>query len=231
MSRRPRASIAVKGLDNWTGFITKHDLRPAAKNPHELFQATDRRFVIPATTPALYLYPRDRDPQDDLRLYVDLAERRRVHEGDLVRSNADSRRWYRQARGLIESPIALRYDRFTVVLAGSLLAMTVAGVILNSNLDTRIVDDVELMPVVALWCTFNAIVLMIVLVTAFSAPSHRSEERFTIDEPVVLRGAGATLTGRIRDLSLSGMGVRLDDASTLTLGDWLAVTVGRLTAH
>ncbi|MFQ5566808.1 MAG: glycosyltransferase family 2 protein, partial [Paracoccaceae bacterium] len=117
------------------------------------------------------------------------------------------------------------YDRFTVVLAGVLLVATAAGFILNSDLDTRVVDDVELMPVVALWSSFNAIVLMIVLVTAFSTPSKRAEERFTVDEPVVLRGAGETLTGRICDLSLSGVAVRLDDGATPAPGDWLAVSI------
>ncbi|MEE8456080.1 MAG: glycosyltransferase [Limibaculum sp.] len=122
-----------------------------------------------------------------------------------------------------------QYDLFTVVLAGSLLAATAAGFILNSDLDTRIVDDVELMPVVALWCTFNAIVLMIVLVTAFSAPSKRVEERFALDEPVLLHGAGGALTGRIRDISLSGLAVRLDTGldtgATLAPGDGLAVMI------
>jgi cellulose synthase (UDP-forming) len=117
------------------------------------------------------------------------------------------------------------YDRFTVVLAGSLLAATAAGFILNSDLDTRIVDDVELMPVVALWCTFNAIVLMIVLVTAFSTPSKRAEERFALDEPVLLRGSGGTLTGRIRDISLSGVALRIDCAAGFAAGDWLAIAI------
>ena len=117
------------------------------------------------------------------------------------------------------------FDLFTVVLAGSLLAATAAGFILNSDLDTRIVEDVELMAVVALWCTFNAIVLMIVLVTAFSTPSKRAEERFNLDEPVLLRGAGGGLTGRIRDISLSGLAVRLDSAAALAPGDWLAIVI------
>lgn len=118
-----------------------------------------------------------------------------------------------------------RHDRFTVILAGSLLAATAAGFVLNSDLDTRVVDDVDLMPVVALWCTFNAIVLMIVLVTAFSAPSKRTEERFALEEPVLLRGAGDTLSGRIRDLSLSGVAVRLDTGAAAPTGGWLAVSI------
>ncbi|MHA1108276.1 MAG: PilZ domain-containing protein, partial [Alphaproteobacteria bacterium] len=82
-----------------------------------------------------------------------------------------------------------------------------------------------LMPVVALWCTFNVIVLLIVLVTAFSTPSKRAEERFALDEPILLRGDGGTLTGRIHDISLSGVAVRLDTESALAPGDWLAISI------
>jgi cellulose synthase (UDP-forming) len=119
-----------------------------------------------------------------------------------------------------------RYDRFTVILAGTLLTATAGGFILNSNLDTRVVEDVSMVPVVALWSLFNTVLLLIVLVCAFSSPSQRKEERFTLDEPVFLRTAGAARTGRISDLSLSGMAIRLDDTSLLTSGDWLAVTIG-----
>jgi len=118
-----------------------------------------------------------------------------------------------------------RFDRFTVGLAGTILAATALGFILNSDLDTRIVDDVSLVPVVALWCGFNAVVLLIVLVTAFSVPTQRNEERFTLDEPILLRFGGAASIGRIRDLSLSGMSVRSGEAAALIRGDWLAVTV------
>ena len=63
----------------------------------------------------------------------------------------------------------------------------------------------------------------------FSTPSKRIEERFTLDEPVLLRGAGDTLTGRIRDISLSGVAVTLDTGldtgATLAPGDWLAVMI------
>ncbi|MHA1529499.1 MAG: PilZ domain-containing protein, partial [Alphaproteobacteria bacterium] len=117
------------------------------------------------------------------------------------------------------------YDLFTVALAGSLLAATAAGFLLNSSLDTRVIDDVELMPVVALWGTFNVIVLLIVLVTAFSTPSKRAEERFALDEPVLLRGSGGALTGRIRDISLSGAAIRLDSETALAPGDWLAISI------
>jgi cellulose synthase (UDP-forming) len=118
-----------------------------------------------------------------------------------------------------------RYDRFTVGLAGTILTATALGFVLNSDLDTRIIDDVSLVPVVALWCGFNAVVLLIVLVTAFSAPAQRNEERFALDEPILLRTGAAVSAGRIRDLSLSGMSVSTDDAAAMAPGDWLAVTI------
>ena len=50
-------------------------------------------------------------------------------------------------------------------------------------------------------------------------------ERFALDEPVLLRGAGDAPTGRIRELSLSGVAVRLDSEAASAPGDWLAVTI------
>jgi cellulose synthase (UDP-forming) len=118
------------------------------------------------------------------------------------------------------------YDRFTVALAGIILTATALGFILNSDLDSRIIDDVSLVPVVALWCGFNSVVLLIVLVTAFAAPTQRNEDRFALDEPILLRVGENTMTGRIRDLSLSGMSASVDGTKPLRLGDWLSVTIG-----
>lgn len=117
------------------------------------------------------------------------------------------------------------YDRFTVGLAGSLLLATALGFTLNSGFDNRMFTDVSLFPVVAFWCVFNAVVLLVVLVAAFSAPSQRGEERFEIDEPVLLRGREASHAGRIRDLSLSGMAVRPLAGPAFARGDWLAVAI------
>jgi cellulose synthase (UDP-forming) len=117
------------------------------------------------------------------------------------------------------------HDGFTVVLAGSLLLATAVGFLLNSSLDTRVFADVSLFPVVAFWCGFNALVLLVVLVAAFSAPSQRGEERFEIDEPVLLRGRDAACAARIRDLSLSGMAARPSSGHSFTRDDWLAVTI------
>jgi cellulose synthase (UDP-forming) len=117
------------------------------------------------------------------------------------------------------------YDRFTVGLAVTILTATALGFVLNSDLDTRIIDDVSLVPVVAMWCGFNAVVLLIALVTAFSAPTQRDEERFTLDELISLRVGEIVSTGRIRDLSLSGVSVQSKGAAATKKGDWLAITV------
>jgi hypothetical protein len=110
LERRPPGSIAVEGLENWKGFISSRDLRPAIRNPHELYDESDRRFRIPAATGVYYLYPRDRAPQGDLARYIELGELRRINQGRLVRSNAAGNRWYRQARAIVDSPIALPYN-------------------------------------------------------------------------------------------------------------------------
>ena len=117
-------------------------------------------------------------------------------------------------------------DRFTVLLAGGLLAATAGGFLLNSDIDSRVIGDVTLFPVVAFWCAFNAVVLLVVLVTAFGAPAFRAEERFLIDKPALLHGPTGPLMARTRDLSLTGAALCLaPGASPPTRGDWLGLTL------
>ncbi len=119
-----------------------------------------------------------------------------------------------------------RFDRFTVGLAGGLLVATAGGFLLNSDLDWRVIGDVTLFPVVAFWCSFNAMVLLVVLVTAISAPAQRAEERFLIRIEARLRLAGRTLEARTRDLSLGGAALQLaDGANAPVRGTWLALSL------
>lgn len=99
-------------------------------------------------------------------------------------------------------------DRFTVILALVLLGMMAIGLALNSDLDHRIVRSVRLIPVVTLWCTINASILLIAITTAMSAPTPRAEERFQLDELASLRLDGNVISGRLTDISLSGAAFR-----------------------
>ncbi|MDH3666900.1 MAG: glycosyltransferase [Paracoccaceae bacterium] len=127
------------------------------------------------------------------------------------------------------------YDRFTVFMATGLLAATALGFLLNSSFDARIISDVSLVPVVAVWCSFNSVVLLVVLVTAFSVGARRREVRFEMDEPVLIRREhGGTHQAQLRDISLGGMAASYAGADPPVKGDWLVVTVadvGRIAAR
>lgn len=107
---RVKDAVLVRGLDDWSGPISKRDLLAAVLNPHQLFDGDGRVFTIPASTPHLYLYPRDAAPRAGLKEYIELAERKGIHKRKLVASNGSPTRWYRQVRALVTSPWAVPYS-------------------------------------------------------------------------------------------------------------------------
>lgn len=102
--------VALKGYNGWRGEISLGDILPAVLNPHQLFIGNDRRFSIPTTTKHVYLYPKPGKPRSGLLEYVKLAELDGVQQGDLVLSNADENRWYRQVRSLVSSEWVVPYN-------------------------------------------------------------------------------------------------------------------------
>jgi cellulose synthase (UDP-forming) len=83
-----------------------------------------------------------------------------------------------------------------------------------------------LVPLVASWCGINIVVLLLVCMLCLQMPVRRGEERFEMDEPVWLRTAsGAVALGRIRDISLSGVGVALDTAAPADLDAGASIRV------
>ena len=54
---------------------------------------------------------------------------------------------------------------------------------------------------------------------SLQAPIRRAEERFDLDEPVSIFAVNGTLaTGRTKDVSLSGVGIKVDLSRALTAG-------------
>jgi len=55
------------------------------------------------------------------------------------------------------------------------------------------------------------VILFLVCMMSLQAQARRSEERFSLDEPVwIFSASGALSTGRIRDVSLSGIAIEAD---------------------
>ena len=134
------------------------------------------------------------------------------------------------------------YERTIFLACLALIGLTLAGLMVNVIPEWRVVDDVALVPLVAMWCAVNLVVLFLVSLLCLQMPVRRQEERFALAEPVILRhpGTGAVSTLISIDMSLSGAGLQAPDgtASPWRPGDrvqayvsavgWLPARVARI---
>jgi cellulose synthase (UDP-forming) len=111
---------------------------------------------------------------------------------------------------------SLEYDRGSFWSASTLLALTFAGILINTVPEWRIIGQVGLIPVVALCSVMNIVGLLLVAMISLQRPVRRAEERFELDDPVYVFSAnGSVSTGTIKDASLSGLGIRIDPERAL----------------
>ena len=110
----------------------------------------------------------------------------------------------------------------TTVLAASLLMIALSALAIGINLmpDYRIVSTDGLMPVVAFWLTVNMVMLFYVAMMCLEKPRVRGEERFPLKHKVTLIGQDGTMaTSDQGDISISGLGLLVDDSSHFAVGD------------
>lgn len=138
-----------------------------------------------------------------------------------------------------KSAQAANRDPLVLWVATTILIATIAGLLLNAFPETRIVDRNALIPVVAGWAIYNAVVLVLVGVMSVGRPLLRAEERFDMGgEPAALKLDDRIVSVRLVDLSLGGAlvepaePVETDDGRPMTLAiarvpDLAAALVGR----
>lgn len=116
------------------------------------------------------------------------------------------------------------YDRPIFWTALAMMMLTILGLVINSQSEWRIIGEAGLLPVVACWAAINIVVLFLVCMMSLQAPARRGEERFKLDEPIWIFAAnGALSTGRIKDISLTGIAIVADENRALaTKGGELA---------
>ena len=134
-------------------------------------------------------------------------------------------------------------DGATLVITTSLILATALGLLLNANINTRIVEVGALVPVVAFWAIVNMVVLSIVAAIAVAPPSLRIAERFALAEPVRIRTETALITASTRDISMSGALLETDaydqavavarplppaSDGTLATGAWILVEIANV---
>jgi cellulose synthase (UDP-forming) len=119
------------------------------------------------------------------------------------------------------------YARGIFWSVAALMALTVVGLVVNASPDWRIANA-AVIPIVAFWALNNIVVLFLTCMMTLQAPARRDEERFEFDEPIwVVSAAGALSTGRVKDMSLSGVGItpNPDRALTVQAGERLNVFI------
>lgn len=119
----------------------------------------------------------------------------------------------------------------TTVLGASLTVIVLSVLAIGINLmpDYRIVSQDGLMPVVAFWLTFNMIMMFLVAMMCLEKPRIRGEERFALREKVTLIGEnGAMVTSDRGDISISGVGLFVDDSSGFQPGDRVQAVIPRV---
>jgi cellulose synthase (UDP-forming) len=105
------------------------------------------------------------------------------------------------------------YDRTIFWTAASLMTLTILGLVINARPEWRIIGQVGLLPIVACWAAINIVVLFLICMMSLQAPVRRGEERFKLDEPIwIFAASGALSTGRMKDISLSGVAIIADEA-------------------
>jgi cellulose synthase (UDP-forming) len=108
------------------------------------------------------------------------------------------------------------YDRQIFWTSAALMALTILGLIVNSDPDLRIIGEGGLLLLVGGWAAINVVVLFLVCMMSLQAPARRGEERFKLDEPIWIFAAnGALSTGRMIDISLSGVAIMADENRAL----------------
>ena len=120
------------------------------------------------------------------------------------------------------------YAREIFWTSAAFMGLTILGLIVNTMPEWRIIDSSNVLPILAFWSAINVIVLFLVCMMSLQAPLRRGEERFDLDEPIWVIGPGASISsGRIKDISLSGVAIERDSDRALAArnGDHVRVFI------
>ena len=94
--------------------------------------------------------------------------------------------------------------------------LTFVGLIVNTIPEWRIIQNADVLPIVAFWSVINIVVLSLICMMSLEIPARRIEPRLELDEPIWIFGPSGTMSaGRVKNMSLSG--VALEAASDRAL--------------
>jgi cellulose synthase (UDP-forming) len=122
---------------------------------------------------------------------------------------------------------AATYARGIFWTSASLMGLTILGLIINTIPEWRVVETMEVLPIVAAWSAVNVFTLFMVCMTSLQGPIRRAQERFELAAPIWVLGHGRPITrAQIKDISLSGVGIEQETgAPPYDVGDAVSVFI------
>lgn len=94
-------------------------------------------------------------------------------------------------------------DKLTIGLCFGLIMATGAGLLLNANFNTALIDPGTLPPIVVFWAIVNMVIMTVVITIAVKPPRLHEEDGIPVSEGSRLHGPDKVRPAEIRELSLS----------------------------
>jgi cellulose synthase (UDP-forming) len=115
-------------------------------------------------------------------------------------------------------------DRTVRRIALAFLLLTITGLMMNAEPDTRIIETQGLIPVTVAWSIWNILVLSLVMAVAEGIPVRRQNDRFDMGrEPVSIIHDSRRFVACLKDMSEGG--VLLDTQEILPSGARAIITM------
>ncbi|MCD8504629.1 MAG: glycosyltransferase [Burkholderiaceae bacterium] len=103
-------------------------------------------------------------------------------------------------------------ELFTFYQILVVIGLTVAGLLINVQLETAVIRFDEFYPIAVFWSAFNLMVLVLAALLCFEGPRFRREERFDVHETVELELNDTQIEGELVDASVDGCKIQLVSA-------------------
>jgi cellulose synthase (UDP-forming) len=115
-----------------------------------------------------------------------------------------------------------RHERFyhqkSLYVSWTLFILTLLGITINNFEPFRIVRVESFFPIAFAWCFVNLIMLGLMILMCFERPRHRREERFPVNQKIVIHYQKIPYPTTLVDLSLTGARIRVQDHAIFKTG-------------
>lgn len=117
-------------------------------------------------------------------------------------------------------------DWYVLIAAGTMMVLTLIGLVLNLIPEYRIITHVEFFNYVVFWGSLNIFLLAFALLLCYDVPRRRQEERFPVQETILFHGKPAIL----EELSLTGGKIHLSaEEQNVPVGSSVSLEIPEIT--